>query len=684
MSRKTSTRVKPSSDDLFPISDNTLPLASQVSPPPALTADTFLGKRHANRGGVSSTYEYLSALSHGFDSHTLSLSDLAQTITTNSSTAGAAAAAASNPPRYAPPPPGSIAPSSPHWEDPEDDAPFSSLFGRASSSSSALNSRSRDLFRRHSSSGSFRSSVDTTAPSLPHPDLGGDFEPPEDMLRSSAVEAPDSNRNTDTAVPSPLMFPHINALTPVRPPSPAPPSPPHPAYTGPFRLTMQRRDEYSRRAVRRPDPPTIPPLRFGANFDDEPALSPQPERQETRHRLLGSSNLSGRPAATRRWVGPPSRTEISPVNSSRLADAERRLHLFNYAGPSGSRVQPPSESTPPSRRPIPSRTVPVSSTSYREAPRYSAADMHNVLARQARLEGSRLDLPSAFGGAEREANPLDLNHTGSSASSASRAQRLISQFHEQIEAAEISSSNTHSPPWATMSRRVDSITREADARRRRFATRSFLDDENPRPRPLRESLRGRMSPSHVVGVLRRRALGDYVRDEDFDTSYESLLSLSGLIGDARPKGTSDETISGLESAQFQDWATADSDQRCPICLDDVSVSIHLMLPAHMIQYEPSDTVMRLSDCRHWLHKDCLVQWLKGASTCPVCRKDVKGKAPARRPHHHVHGHHHHPFRPHRRDSDGPPGGSGSGPAGRGAAGGGNGADVQSWLSFLRE
>ncbi|KAJ7068472.1 hypothetical protein C8F01DRAFT_978487, partial [Mycena amicta] len=144
-------------------------------------------------------------------------------------------------------------------------------------------------------------------------------------------------------------------------------------------------------------------------------------------------------------------------------------------------------------------------------------------------------------------------------------------------------------------------------------------------------------------------------DEDFDTSYESLLSLSGLIGDARPKGTSEDVLSGLESAQYRDWATSDSDKRCPICLDD---------------YQPSDRVMRLGDCRHWLHKDCLAQWLKGATTCPVCRKDVKGKA--RR---HAHGH---PFRPHRRDSEGPGGGGGG-------SGGRSGGDVpHSWLDFLRD
>jgi hypothetical protein len=59
--------------------------------------------------------------------------------------------------------------------------------------------------------------------------------------------------------------------------------------------------------------------------------------------------------------------------------------------------------------------------------------------------------------------------------------------------------------------------------------------------------------------------------------------------------------------------------------------------------------MRLSDCPHWLHKGCLQvsphgfcnvsralqltskqQWLRGATTCPVCRQRVLCPQPTRR------------------------------------------------------
>lgn len=59
------------------------------------------------------------------------------------------------------------------------------------------------------------------------------------------------------------------------------------------------------------------------------------------------------------------------------------------------------------------------------------------------------------------------------------------------------------------------------------------------------------------------------RDEDFDESYENLLSLAQTLGDVKPRSTPAEVIEKMEKAQYKDWATADSDQRCPICLDDV-------------------------------------------------------------------------------------------------------------------
>ncbi|KAG6334530.1 hypothetical protein ID866_4564 [Astraeus odoratus] len=93
-----------------------------------------------------------------------------------------------------------------------------------------------------------------------------------------------------------------------------------------------------------------------------------------------------------------------------------------------------------------------------------------------------------------------------------------------------------------------------------------------------------------MGSRRIFPVGDYVPDELFDSSYEALLSLSSVIGEARSRATPEEVIASLENATYREWAREDSETRCPICLDD---------------YEPSDIVAKLLECPHWLHKHCL-------------------------------------------------------------------------------
>ncbi|KAL1662990.1 hypothetical protein GGG16DRAFT_55582, partial [Schizophyllum commune] len=80
------------------------------------------------------------------------------------------------------------------------------------------------------------------------------------------------------------------------------------------------------------------------------------------------------------------------------------------------------------------------------------------------------------------------------------------------------------------------------------------------------------------------------------------------VYEPRHRGTPQNVIDGLETAQYKDWKNEDSDVHCPICLDD---------------YNADDPVTKLSGCRHWLHKQCLHQWLQTAQTCPVCRQPVR-------------------------------------------------------------
>ncbi|KAI0036340.1 hypothetical protein K488DRAFT_21273, partial [Vararia minispora EC-137] len=80
------------------------------------------------------------------------------------------------------------------------------------------------------------------------------------------------------------------------------------------------------------------------------------------------------------------------------------------------------------------------------------------------------------------------------------------------------------------------------------------------------------------------------RDEDFDSSYESLTALASVLGDVKPRRTSDSVIKSLPKGLYKDWKRDGSDTRCPICLDD---------------YTPDDELMKVPLCSHWLHQGCL-------------------------------------------------------------------------------
>jgi hypothetical protein len=106
---------------------------------------------------------------------------------------------------------------------------------------------------------------------LPPPDLGGDFDRTEDMIRSANAEG----LRATVATPMPE-----SPLLPARPPTPPSNNP----YTGPFRLTMQRREEFRRAGAQRrvPEPPSIPPLYFGGDFEPSSPVPPSQEGSDSR------------------------------------------------------------------------------------------------------------------------------------------------------------------------------------------------------------------------------------------------------------------------------------------------------------------------------------------------------------------------------------------------------------------
>ncbi|KAF8154796.1 hypothetical protein B0H34DRAFT_537887 [Crassisporium funariophilum] len=458
---------------------------------------------------------------------------------------------------------------------------------------------------------------------------------------------------------------------------------------GPFRNTMQQlfneRRNLQRRTQPEPSaPPTIPPLSFEDND-----LSSLPQRLN--HRPEDDTSL---PRDSTQAPSTSSSLQQPREEMRRDAALRRRIQDFDRLN---------------ATRPTYASLRGAAATANENNRRRGQSDVHSYITRQVRMEASRLE--NTEGSPTRPAGDVQgLHHAidvlRPDGLSSVRSQQLIDQFHRQQEALGAgdrrNATSAVGGPRQDIRRfvRIDlQHMREreagpgADDEQRRGTSGPSSNQTGPAPRvnyeadPLTpESLaahsargrRGRLSrlPPEIMfsfGRLRRgRPVGDYMRDEDFDESYESLISLASTLGDAKPKSTSSKVLSGMKSAQYKDWATPDSDQRCPICLDD---------------YQPTDSVLKLTNCSHWLHKDCLQQWLLGASSCPVCRKSVNPPSAfsMRRPppHHH---HHYHLGSAWRREppGDGGPGpgpSSGSGPSGggEGSAGeGGFGATLSYW------
>lgn len=65
-------------------------------------------------------------------------------------------------------------------------------------------------------------------------------------------------------------------------------------------------------------------------------------------------------------------------------------------------------------------------------------------------------------------------------------------------------------------------------------------------------------------------------------------------------------IDNLKSEDYVDEPTAHEKKCCSICLTDLDTERVLRLP-----------------CEHFFHKDCLVNWLKRSTVCPLCRTDIE-------------------------------------------------------------
>jgi hypothetical protein len=368
------------------------------------------------------------------------------------------------------------------------------------------------------------------------------------------------------------------------------------------------------------NPPSIPPLRFE---DDFPPFNG------------GEAEVGTTPFA---W-GPHSSRRNAEVRQERVVEPMRSTGFD------------PHEDFLRERRNvvIPSRSHPIfrsygDTARAHEGDAQDRRDVYSFLNRQPRIEASRIETEEL---APRRQGPVEvIDMLRGDGRNSTRQQQLIERFQREqsqsqdrrratlsfwgdVESeTEGSQSFPSRPRYATRARATHPATESfgpgrtyaapGTASRHRPSSRSPVRDDSTgharllararhqgRRRLDNESIFGRMEHA---GLRRRgRTFGDYMRDEDFDSSYENLLSIATALGEAKSRGVPEHVITSLPTGFYKDWATTGSDQRCPICLDD---------------YKSLDRVLKLSDCSHWLHQGCLAQWLRGASTCPVCRKCV--------------------------------------------------------------
>ncbi|KAJ8474194.1 hypothetical protein ONZ45_g16030 [Pleurotus djamor] len=516
-------------------------------------------------------------------------------------------------------------------------------------------------------------------PSLPSPDLGPvltpidvDDPPVFDIRRASSLE-PRSHAASGYSVP----FTSSPPSGPARHPGPSQPTIRHETRAhdaqsttrptlrqattfsdinpndyrpGRFRSTIQQLAQMEQ--ARNAPPPSLPPLGFERAWEPEQA------------RPSGAQSTNYDPTGLREQRPQPHpRPERDDSYGWRFPglnpDRGQDSGVPTWQPFLGHRHPQPIPTFPPE---LSTHTEPSPSSTTRPTHHSrSSSDVHEFLSNRPRIEGSRLVMPehpssqSTRTPGEEEGLSVALSILRRDGLSSTRSQQIMDQFQDRERRSNMDGTMSSSTSTAHDAARRASEARNLPGssfgrRNRGYPRREFFatidadsshsetpssSSSNPRVPPSRDptspahlrlrNIRARLLPSSMGSMFNptsyadrsrtRRPMGDYMRDDDFSPSYEFLLQLGESLGDAKPKSTPDHVLASLPTGIYKDWATADSDQRCPICLDD---------------YQSLDPVLKLPECSHWLHKECLEQWLRGANTCPVCRNSVKSSAPRSR------------------------------------------------------
>jgi hypothetical protein len=68
------------------------------------------------------------------------------------------------------------------------------------------------------------------------------------------------------------------------------------------------------------------------------------------------------------------------------------------------------------------------------------------------------------------------------------------------------------------------------------------------------------------------------------------------------------TNNEINNATTQQTATAQQEDICAICQDEIEVN---------------QEMRRINHCGHYFHQDCIDTWFRGNVHCPTCRHDIR-------------------------------------------------------------
>jgi len=136
----------------------------------------------------------------------------------------------------------------------------------------------------------------------------------------------------------------------------------------------------------------------------------------------------------------------------------------------------------------------------------------------------------------------------------------------------------------------------------------FYDVDDLQIHTLYSSLNDFTSPMFMNSRGYVMDLRNYVDDDELDCSYEGLLRLEERIGNVR-HNLDTNLIDKNKVLKYNKDNKEIQETKCSICL---------------LNYEKNDELRKLL-CSHTFHKDCIDNWFKNSSTCPICRTDLKEK-----------------------------------------------------------